>query len=384
MKQKDIPYSRQIVDKEDIKAVLRVLKSDFLTQGPEVEIFEDKVSFFCNAKYGVALNSATSALHASCLALGINHLDTVWTVPTTFVASANCALYCGAKIDFVDIDSKTWCISPEKLEKKLKWYKKSNKKLPSLLIVVHLGGQSCEMDQIYKLSCDYGFKIIEDASHALGASYKGEKVGSCKYSEIVIFSFHPVKIISSGEGGMAVTNSRDIALKIQDLRSHGIVKNKERMLELSDDPWYYEQQTLGFNYRLSDIHAALGSSQMEKLEDLAESRNKIRQNYIKSLSDIVSLQVLPNNCVSSNHLFIIRVPKNKHKNIFTNLRKSKILVGLHYMPVHLNPFYKQLGFKEGMFPESEMYAREAISLPLYPKLKASEFNYIIKNLKMYL
>ena len=257
-------------------------------------------------------------------------------------------------------------------------------KLPSLLIVVHLGGQSCEMDQIYKLSCDYGFKIIEDASHALGASYKGEKVGSCKYSEIVIFSFHPVKIISSGEGGMAVTNSRDIALKIQDLRSHGIVKNKERMLELSDDPWYYEQQTLGFNYRLSDIHAALGSSQMEKLEDLAESRNKIRQNYIKSLSDIVSLQVLPNNCVSSNHLFIIRVPKNKHKNIFTNLRKSKILVGLHYMPVHLNPFYKQLGFKEGMFPESEMYAREAISLPLYPKLKASEFNYIIKNLKMYL
>lgn len=377
-----IPYSRQYIDEDDRKAVLRVLKSDYLTQGPEVESFETKISAFCNVRYGVALNSATSALHASCNALGIGSEDTVWTVPTTFVASANCALYCNAQIDFVDINANTWCICPKKLEEKLKLHKSTNKSLPSLLIVVHLGGQSCDMEKIYKLSIQYSFKIIEDASHALGSFYKNKRVGSCQFSDVAVFSFHPVKTITCGEGGIAVTNSKKIANKIEDFRSHGIVKDQDRFLKPSDAPWYYEQQSLGFNYRLSDIHAALGASQLNKIEKFEIQRNIIRDKYIKELKDLVVFQTLPKECISANHLFIIRVPQSKHKSVFINLRNKGILVGLHYMPVHLNPFYKKLGFKEGLFPESEKYAKEAISLPLYPNLSDSSFSYIIKNLKI--
>ena len=381
MDKKVIPYSRQLIDAADRRAILKVLKSDYLTQGPETELFESRIATFCNVKYSLALNSATSALHASCIALGINRKDTVWTVPITFVASANCALYCGAQIDFVDIDPKTFCICPEKLEVKLKSYKLLNKKLPSLLIVVHLAGQSCEMEKIYKLSKIYDFKIIEDASHALGSSYKGKMVGSCEYSDVTVFSFHPVKTITSGEGGIAVTNSKILAQKIEDFRSHGIVKNKDRWINKSNAPWYYEQQSLGFNYRMSDIHAALGISQLNKIRQFASQRQKIRDKYVKKLDRIVKIQEIRNDCITSNHLFIIRVEKSKHKAIFMDLRKKGILVGLHYMPIHLNPFFKSIGFKEGLFPESENYAKEAISLPLYPNLSNIDFSFIIKSLK---
>ncbi len=381
MKNKIIPYSRQFVDEEDQKAVVRVLKSDYLTQGPEVRKFENTLSKFCNVNYSIALNSATSALHSSCVALGIGNNDLVWTVPITFVATANAALYCGATIDFVDIDSKTWCISPEKLENKLKFCVRNKKRLPSLLIVVHLGGQSCEMEKIFELSVKYNFKVIEDASHGLGGLYKNKRIGSCQYSDVVVFSFHPVKIISSGEGGVAVTNSKKIADKIADFRSHGIVRDRNRMEEDIDSPWYYEQQSLGFNYRLSDIHAALGSSQMKKISKFAERRNEIRNLYIKNLTGLVRLQHSPKESVTSNHLFIIRVPQNKHKEIFVKLREKNIFVGLHYMPVHLNPFYKKIGFEKGMFPEAEAYSKEAISLPMFPKLQNREIKFVLSNLK---
>lgn len=381
MKNKIIPYSRQFVDEEDQKAVVRVLKSDYLTQGPEVKKFESTLTKFCNVNYSVALNSATSALHASCVALGIGNNDVVWTVPITFVATANAALYCGATIDFVDIDPKTWCMSPKKLEKKLKYCVLNKKRLPSLLIVVHLGGQSCEMEKIFKLSVKYNFKVIEDASHGLGGLYQNKRIGSCQYSDVVVFSFHPVKIISSGEGGIAVTKSKKIAEKIEDFRSHGIVRDRSRMEEDIDAPWYYEQQSLGFNYRLSDIHAALGSSQMKKISKFSKRRNEIRDLYIQDLTGLVRLQYSPKESVTSNHLFIIRVPQNIHKEIFVKLREKNILVGLHYMPVHLNPFYKKIGFEKGMFPEAEAYSKEAISLPMFPNLLNNEVKYIISTLK---
>lgn len=372
-----IPYGKQDISSADIKSVIDVLKSDFLTQGPVVPNFETAISAVTTAQYVTAVNSATSALHIACLALGLSPNDIVWTVPNTFVASANCALYCDAKVDFVDIDPNTSNISLEHLKQKLS-SAKQNGKLPKIVIPVHLSGEPCDMISIKALSDEYGFKIIEDASHALGAQYLGQPVGSCKYSDITVFSFHPVKIITSGEGGAALTNCPDLDAKLKLLRSHGITRDRSMMQNPSDNVWYYEQVELGFNYRMTDIHAALGLSQIKRLHKNIERRHEIAAIYDQEFKAF-DIRTPERNAVNKSalHLYVIRVDASNHSRIFHKLRNSDIGVNIHYIPVHTQPYYQKLGFAWGDFPNAEDYYRKAISLPIFPSLTRDQQYYVI-------
>ncbi|MFK5985253.1 MAG: UDP-4-amino-4,6-dideoxy-N-acetyl-beta-L-altrosamine transaminase [Pseudomonadota bacterium] len=380
-----IPYGKQSINQDDINRVVEVLKSDFLTQGDVVPAFEQAIADYCLAKYASAVCNATAALHLACLALGVGKGDIVWTCPNTFVASANCALYCGAQIDFVDINSQTYNLSVQKLKEKLAVAKK-NSALPKVVIPVHFAGQSCEMKEIKELSKIYGFAIIEDASHAIGAEYLGKKVGSCQYSDISIFSFHPVKIMTTGEGGMLVTNHKKLNDKIKLLRSAGITKNPELMTKEAHGSWFYQQLELGFNYRMTDIQAALGLSQLNRLDQFIAKRCQIAEKYTQQLENL-SL-VLPYQHVDSSsswHLYVLRLNLGKigksKKEIFADLQTSGIGVQIHYIPVHTQPFYQNLGFQSGDFPQSECYYKEAISIPLFYDMTEADIRYIVKTLK---
>jgi UDP-4-amino-4,6-dideoxy-N-acetyl-beta-L-altrosamine transaminase len=367
-----IPYGRQNITEEDIKSVVDVLRSDFLTQGPVVPEFERRVATYCGANHAVAVNSATSALHIACLALGVGPGDLVWTSPITFVASANCARYCGADVDFVDVDPRTYNMSATCLAEKLELAKLSGR-MPKVVIPVHLSGQSCEMDVIRALSLEYGFRIIEDASHAIGGSYKGEKIGNCRYSDITIFSFHPVKIITTGEGGMAVTNDPDLVKRMSRLRSHGITRYPSEMTHTPDGSWYYQQIELGFNYRMTDIQAALGVSQMCRLDEFVTQRHVIAQRYETLLKDApVTRPWQHPDSYSGLHLYIVRLPagamQTSHREVFERMRAEGIGVNLHYIPVYRQPYYERMGFNRADFPQSEQYYAEAITLPIYPGL----------------
>lgn len=380
-----IPYGRQNVTKEDIQAVTEVLNSDFLTQGPVVPEFENAIGRYCNAKYAFAVNSATSALHIACLALGVQPKDRVWTSPVSFVASANCALYCGAHIEFVEIDAKTYNMCPHKLEQKLIQAKK-NCTLPKVVIPVHLCGQSCDMEAIYKLSKEYGFSIIEDASHAIGGKYLGKPIGSCEYSQITVFSFHPVKIITTGEGGMALTNNAAIGAKMARLRSHGITRDAQSMTKEPDGPWYYEQLELGYNYRMTDIQAALGLSQFSKLDEFVKERHQIVKRYNDLFKDIdIITPHQDEKTYSAFHLYVVRMKHDEknisHKEMFIRLRDSGIGVNLHYIPIYRQPFYANMGYKPTDYPEAEKYYSEAISLPIYPGLTESQQKEVVGHFK---
>ena len=380
-----IPYSRQDITDEDIAEVKKILSSDFLTQGPTVSRFEKSVADYCSASYAVAVNSATSALHIACMALGLGPGYSLWTSPNTFVASANCGRYCGADIDFVDIDSKTYNMSVDALSEKLITAEKSGN-LPKVIVPVHFAGQPCDMPAIYKLSKRYGFKVIEDASHAIGASYNKIKVGSCTHSDITIFSFHPVKIITTAEGGMALTNSKDIADKLFRLRTHGITNDKALMHQRSDEEiWNYQQIDLGFNYRMNDIQAALGLSQLNRLDDYIKSRHKIANIYDREFNSLAIEKPYQSKTVySSYHLYPIRIKENlkgqTQKEIYSILRKSNIAVNLHYIPVHRHPYYEALGFKKNDFPESEKFHREVLTLPIFSSLLKELQDIVIKSL----
>jgi len=367
-----IPYGRQNINQDDIDAVVEVLRSDFLTQGPVVPAFEASVASYCEGQHAVAVNSATSALHLACLALGVGKGDVVWTTPITFVASANCALYCGAQVDFVDINPRTLNMSVERLAKKLADAEK-NGKLPKVVIPVHLCGQPCDMANIHSLGQRYGFKIIEDASHAIGGRYRDEPIGNCRYSDITVFSFHPVKMITTGEGGMALTNNAQLAKHMQLLRSHGITRDSASMTHAPDGPWYYQQVDLGFNYRMTDIQAALGLSQMQRMDIFVSKRQAIAQRYDTLLNDLPVITPWQHaDSHSARHLYLIRLKLNQikltHRKVFEALRAANIGVNLHYIPVYLQPYYEQLGFKPGYCQEAEHYYCEAISLPIYQDL----------------
>lgn len=376
-----IPYGRQDISEADINAVIEVLRSDWLTQGPKVPEFENQVATYCGASHAIAVNSATSALHIACMALGVGRGDHVWTSPNTFVASANCARYCGADVDFVDIDPHSWNLCPLRLAEKLEEAKVLNC-LPKVVIPVHLCGQSCDMEAIHRLSQQYGFRIIEDASHAIGGYYQNQPVGNCHYSDITVFSFHPVKIITTAEGGMALTNNSELAEHMARLRTHGISKEPEKMQNTPPGPWYYEQMDLGYNYRMTDLHAALGLSQLNRLDEYVQRRNEVAQRYDEFLSDFpLQLPRLINEAYSSWHLYPIRLClgriKKSHSQVFELLRHEGIGVNVHYMPVHLHPYYRALGFKKGMFPEAESYSQTAISLPIYPTLEIGQQKTVI-------
>jgi len=370
-----LPYGRQTITEADVAAVVEVLRSPFLTQGPAVPAFEQALSQQLGCRHAVAVSSATAALHLACLALGLGHGDRLWTTPITFVASANCGRYCGAEVDFVDIDPSTALISCEALELKLAGAAREGC-LPKLLVPVHLCGTSCAMEPIAQLACAYGVTVLEDASHAIGGRYQGLPVGDCRYSAISVFSFHPVKIITTGEGGLATTNDPELAQRMIDLRSHGITKDETRYERPAPGPWSYEQQDLGFNYRLTDLQAALGLSQLERLEAIVVERQRLLEVYRQQLALLpVSLLEIPASVRSALHLAVIRLHDKDpvhHRRVFEGLRAAGIGVQLHYSPVHLQPYYRRLGFTEGDFPEAEAYARNAISLPLYPGLKEEE------------
>ncbi len=380
-----IPYGLHSISPEDVQSVEDVLNSKFLTQGPVVPEFENSVASYVNAQYALAMNSATSALHVACLALGLGPSDYLWTSPISFVASANCGLYCRAKVDFVDIDPITYNISVQALTRKLAESKKTNT-LPKILVAVHLAGQSCDMQAIKQLSKEYKFFIIEDASHAIGGSFQNKPIGNCSYSDITVFSFHPVKIITAAEGGMAVTNSADLYKKMSLIRSHGITRDASEMLNEIDGPWYYEQIELGYNYRLSDVHAALGLSQLSRIDEFVKKRHQIAGFYDASFSNLaIQLPVQSPDCYSSFHLYIIRLKKlnggQSHREIFGALRQSGIGVNLHYIPIYRQPFYRQYSYKLEQFPESESYYSEAISLPIFPSLSDGDLMFISDTIK---
>jgi UDP-4-amino-4,6-dideoxy-N-acetyl-beta-L-altrosamine transaminase len=389
-----IPYGRQHVTPDDIDAVVEVLRSDFLTQGPAVPRFEGAVAASVGASHAVAVNSATSALHVACAALGLQAGDRLWTVPNTFVASANCARYCAAEVDFVDIDPKTWNMSVPLLAQKLARAEKGGQ-LPKIVVPVHFSGQPTEQEAIWDLAQRYGFKVLEDASHSIGASRNGEPTGSCRWSDITVFSFHPVKIITSGEGGMALTNDAAVAEAMAMLRSHGITRNQksfrgdanhlaeDRSAQPTAPAWYYEQQLLGFNYRMTDIQAALGASQLPRLRRCVERRNILARRYDSALrhSGLQLPSVAPEN-LSAFHLYVVRLKGDAaagkgHRRIFDELRQRGLGVNLHYMPVHLQPYYRELGFAAGQFPEAEAHGREAITLPLYPELTDEQQDQVV-------
>ena len=371
-----IPYGRQDITQKDIDCVVDTLRADFITQGPMVPQFEFRVADYCGSRHAIAVNSATSALHLACLALGLGPGDWLWTSPITFVASSNCGLFCGAKVDFVDIDPRTYNLCPEALEHKLVAAEKSGR-LPKIVIVVHLCGQPCDMQAIHVLAKKYNFKVIEDASHAIGARYKSELVGAGHYSDITVFSFHPVKIITTGEGGMALTNDDELAHRIELLRSHGITRDPRKMTCASDGPWYYQQVDLGFNYRMTDIQAALGVSQMERVDDYIKRRRIIADRYNTNFAQLpLTLPWQHPDNDSSFHLYVIRLKLEKiqasHRQIFETLQNNKIGVNLHYIPVYSHPYYNQFGFQKDDFPEAEAYYSEAISLPIFPSLSEED------------
>ncbi|ONG40589.1 UDP-4-amino-4,6-dideoxy-N-acetyl-beta-L-altrosamine transaminase [Alkanindiges hydrocarboniclasticus] len=377
-----IPYGRQEITQDDIEAVVEVLQSDFLTQGPKVFAFESAVSKHVGAKHALAMNSATSALHVACLALGLKQGDILWTSPVTFVASANCGLYCGAQADFVDIDKNTYNISIDALKAKLELAQTTNT-LPKILVAVHLCGQPCEMEEIFNLSRKYGFSVIEDASHAIGGKYKDDYIGSCAYSDITIFSFHPVKIITTAEGGMALTNNEDLHKKMDLLRSHGITRDPEMMTQEPDGPWYYQQINLGFNYRMTELQAALGISQMTRLNVFIEKRHYLASRYNELLANLpIILPWQHPDSYSGLHLYVIRLKlkdiSKTHLEVFKELREKGIGVNLHYIPVHLQPYYQQFGFKYGDFPNAEKYYAEAISLPMFHGMTEEQQDQVIR------
>jgi UDP-4-amino-4,6-dideoxy-N-acetyl-beta-L-altrosamine transaminase len=379
-----IPYGHQDITDADIKAVIDVLKSDYLTQGPAVPRFEQRVADHVNATHAIATNNATSALHLACRALGLGPGDWLWTSPITFVASANCALYCGARVDFVDIDPRTWNMDPAALETKLK-EAKANNRLPKIVVPVHLAGQSCDMQAIHALSQRYGFRIIEDASHAIGGKYQNHYIGDCRYSDITVFSFHPVKIITTAEGGMTLTNDDALARKMELLRSHGISRDPALMTHLPDGPWYYQQIELGYNYRMTELQAALGASQMQRLDAYVARRHQIAQRYDEQLADLpLMLPWQHPDTWSAFHLYTVRVQSShnagKRREVFDALRAADIGVNVLYIPVHLQPWYQQFGFRQGDFPQAEEYYAEAIALPLFPTLTESQQDHIIGKL----
>ncbi|UPR52328.1 UDP-4-amino-4,6-dideoxy-N-acetyl-beta-L-altrosamine transaminase [Vibrio cyclitrophicus] len=376
-----IPYGKQDISQQDIDSVLDVLKSDFLTQGPQVPAFENALVEHTGANYALAVNSATSALHIACLALGLGQDDWLWTSPVTFVASANCGLYCGAKVDFVDINPDTYNMCPKRLEDKL-IKAKTEGKLPKVVVPVHLCGQPCDMVAIGKLAKEYGFKVIEDASHAIGGRYQDQPIGNCEYSDITVFSFHPVKIVTTAEGGAALTNSKELADKMALLRSHGITRDPELMRGESHGGWYYQQIDLGFNYRMTELQAALGVSQMKRLNEFVSARHELAQGYYTKLDNLpVVLPYQLPDTYSGLHLFVIRLKLDditlSHQQVFDALRERGIGVNLHYIPVHTQPYYQDLGFTEGEFPESEQYYREAISLPMFHGMTEAQQNTVV-------
>lgn len=380
-----IPYGRQDISEADIDAVVQVLRSDWLTQGPAIERFEQEVATYCSARHAVAVNNATAALHIACLAVGLGPGDILWTSPNTFVASANCALYCGAQVDFVDIDPKTYNLSVPRLEEKLLRAEREHK-LPKVLVPVHFAGQSCDMEAIAALAKRFGFAVIEDASHAIGGRYKDARVGACAFSDMTVFSFHPVKIVTTGEGGMVLTNRKDLHERLLLLRSHGITRDPAAMSEPAHGPWYYQQVALGFNYRMTDIQAALGASQMRRLGEFVEKRQRLAQRYDCLLADLPVITPARNaDAYSACHLYVIRLQlprlRKSHAEIFTELRSRGIGVNLHYIPVHTQPHYAQLGFLPGDFPEAERYYAEAISLPLYAALDEGQQDAVVQALK---
>ncbi len=381
---KFIPYGRQSINQADLLAVNEVLTSDFLTQGPVVPKFEKAIAQYTEANYGIAVNSATSALHIACLALDIGPGDCVWTTPITFVASANCVLYCGADIDFVDIDPHSYNMSVHALEEKLKLAKKTNT-LPRAVIPVHLSGQACDMKGIHALAVDYGFSVIEDASHAIGANYANEPVGNCQFSDITVFSFHPVKIITTAEGGIAVTNNKRLSERMQLLRGHGVTRDNALMEGDSHGPWYYQQVDLGFNYRMTEMQAALGLSQLSRLDNFVNRRHEIAAFYNRQLKGLpITLPWQIPVCRSSWHLYIIRLKLDEitltHKQVFQALRDADIGVNLHYIPVHTQPYFRSHGFSNAYYPEAEKYYSEAISLPMFPDLNEGQLDRICDTL----
>lgn len=380
-----IRYGQQNITQADIDAVVAVLQSVNLTQGPKIPEFEESVMARTGAKHAVAVNSATSALHIACLALDLGPGDWLWTSPNTFVASANCALYCGARVDFVDIDPRTYNLCPRKLEAKLIEAEKRGS-LPKIVVPVHFAGQPCDMAAIHALSLKYGFRIIEDASHAIGGKYQGEAIGNCRYSDITVFSFHPVKIITTAEGGMAVTNSDDLATSLGLLRSHGITRDSRLMTLPVDGPWSYQQITLGYNYRMTDLQAALGVSQISRLCDYVGKRHELAARYDQLLAGLpLTLPWQHPASYSAYHLYVIRLQRERipqsHREVFESLRAKNILVNLHYIPVHTQPVYRKMGFEPGDYPEAEQYYREAISIPMHPSLTHQNQDFVVDSIR---
>jgi len=380
-----IPYGRQDITQADIDAVVEVLQSDFLTQGPMVPRFEQGVALHVGAAHALAVNSATSALHIACLALGLGEGDRLWTSPITFVASANCALYCGAQVDFVDIDSRTYNLCPEALERKLQVAEREGA-LPKVLVAVHLCGQPCDMQAISVLAKRYGFKVIEDASHAIGGKYQGEFIGNCRHSDITVFSFHPVKIITTAEGGMALTNSAELAEKMALLRSHGITRDPAQMTHAADGPWYYQQIDLGFNYRMTELQAALGVSQLQRLDQYVARRHELAARYDRLLAALPVITPWQHpDSYSGLHLYVVRLKLEQigksHREVFESLREQGIGVNLHYIPVHTQPYYQRMGFKQGDFPEAERYYAEAISLPMFQAMTDAQQDDVVAALQ---
>ena len=380
-----IPYGRQDINQQDINAVIDILRSDWITQGPAIERFERTVAEYCGAKYAVAVSSATAALHIACLAARLGKGDILWTSPNTFVASANCGLYCDARVDFVDIDPNTFNLSIDELERKLILAQQQGC-LPKVVVPVHFAGQSCQMDRIAALSERYGFRVIEDASHAIGGRYQSKPIGLCQFSDMAVFSFHPVKIITTGEGGMVLTNQTDLYEKLIRLRTHGITRNPDLMQGESHGPWYYQQVELGFNYRITDIQAALGMSQLQRLNEFVEQRRFLAKRYNQLLDDLpLTLPWQHPDTESSWHLYVIRLKLDQinktHRQVFEALRQARIGVNLHYIPVHTQPYYQQLGFKWGDYPQAESYYQQAISIPLYYGLTQEDQDRVVTSLQ---